>query len=144
MSNWIGPTVKQLWNFAMHVLHNFFGFSINTTTFCLGRSSYSSPSTKELHAWTMASWLGDGHALGCATTGAPYLPIHTVVWFESHKNPSLRSFALFESLFFLEQKKLNLFVGCKPRLAPMKITFEPVPLTAWLISCSMSTLKYIF
>ena len=23
MNNWIGPTVKQLWNFAMHVLHNF-------------------------------------------------------------------------------------------------------------------------
>ena len=23
MSNWIGPTVKQLWNYAMHLLHNF-------------------------------------------------------------------------------------------------------------------------
>ena len=32
MSNWIGPTVKQLWNYAMHVLHN-------TAAFCLGRSS---------------------------------------------------------------------------------------------------------
>ena len=46
--------------------------------------------------------------------------------------------------FSWNRKKLHLFVGCKPRLAPMKITFEPVPLTAWLISCSMSTLKYIF
>ena len=39
MSNWIGPTVKQLWNYAMHLLHNFFGFDTNTTAFCLGRSS---------------------------------------------------------------------------------------------------------
>ena len=39
MSNWIGPTVKQLWNDAMHVFNNFFGFNINTTAFCLGRSS---------------------------------------------------------------------------------------------------------
>ena len=23
MSNWIGPIVKQLWNYAMHVLHKF-------------------------------------------------------------------------------------------------------------------------
>ena len=39
MSNKIGPTVKQLWNYAMHVLHKFFGFNINTTAFCLGQSS---------------------------------------------------------------------------------------------------------
>ena len=39
MNNWIGPTVKQQWNFAMHVLHNIFGFNINTTAFCLGRYS---------------------------------------------------------------------------------------------------------
>ena len=41
MSNWIGPTVKLLRNFAMHVLHNFFfgGVNINTTAFCLGRYS---------------------------------------------------------------------------------------------------------
>ena len=38
MSNWIGPTVKQLWNYAMHLLHNF-GFNTNTTGFCLGLSS---------------------------------------------------------------------------------------------------------
>jgi len=38
MNNWIGPIVKQLGNYAMHVLHNFFGFNI-TTAFCLGRSS---------------------------------------------------------------------------------------------------------
>ena len=38
MSNWIGPRVKQLWNYAMHVLHKFLGFNINTTAFCLGRS----------------------------------------------------------------------------------------------------------
>ena len=39
MSNWIGPTVKQLWNYALHLLHNFFGFNPNTTAFCLGQSS---------------------------------------------------------------------------------------------------------
>ena len=39
MSNWIGPIVKQLWNYAMHVLHSFFEFNINTTAFCWGRSS---------------------------------------------------------------------------------------------------------
>ena len=39
MSNWIGPTVKQVWNYAMNVLNNFFGFNIKTTAFCLGRSS---------------------------------------------------------------------------------------------------------
>ena len=31
MNNWIGPTVKHLWNYAMHELHNFLGFSIHTT-----------------------------------------------------------------------------------------------------------------
>ena len=39
MSNWIGPTGKQLWNYAMQVLHNFWGLNINTTAFCLGQSS---------------------------------------------------------------------------------------------------------
>ena len=33
------PTVKQLWNYPIHVLHNFFGFNINTTAFCLGLNS---------------------------------------------------------------------------------------------------------
>ena len=39
MDNWIGPTVKQLWNYAMKVVHIFFGFNINTTSFCLCESS---------------------------------------------------------------------------------------------------------
>ena len=30
---------KQLWNYAMHVLHKFFGLNINTTAVCLGRSN---------------------------------------------------------------------------------------------------------
>ena len=33
------PTVKQLWNYAMHVLRIFFGFNNNRTAFCLGRDS---------------------------------------------------------------------------------------------------------
>ena len=37
MSNWTVPTVKQLWNVATHVLHNFLGFNTQTTAFCLGR-----------------------------------------------------------------------------------------------------------
>ena len=28
MNNWIGPTVKQLWNYAIHVLHKFGGLNI--------------------------------------------------------------------------------------------------------------------
>ena len=36
MNNWIGQTNKQLWNFAMHKLHNLWEFDINTTAFCLG------------------------------------------------------------------------------------------------------------
>ena len=39
MSNWIGSTVKQLWNYAMHVLHNFLGLDTNTIAFCLGQYS---------------------------------------------------------------------------------------------------------
>ena len=39
MYNWIGPKVKQVWNNAMHVLHNFLGFDMNTTAFYLGRYS---------------------------------------------------------------------------------------------------------
>ena len=39
MNNWIGPTVKQLLNYAMHVLNNFWGANINTTAFCLGQYS---------------------------------------------------------------------------------------------------------
>ena len=44
MSNRIGPTVKQLWNYDMHVLHKFFGFNITH-----GPIQPSSPTTKELH-----------------------------------------------------------------------------------------------
>ena len=35
--HWIGPTVEQLWNYAMHVLHNIFRYNKNTTDFSLGR-----------------------------------------------------------------------------------------------------------
>ena len=50
MSNWIGPTVKQLWNNAMHVLHNFFWGQHKHNSFLLGPIQPSSPTTKELHA----------------------------------------------------------------------------------------------
>ena len=39
MNTWIGPTVKQLWNYVMYVLHKFLGFNLNTTAYCLCRSS---------------------------------------------------------------------------------------------------------
>ena len=29
MNNWIGPIVKQQWNYAVHVMHKFFWFNIN-------------------------------------------------------------------------------------------------------------------
>ena len=45
-NNWIGPTVKHVWNDAMHVLHNFGEFDINTTAFCLGQYSHHLPLLK--------------------------------------------------------------------------------------------------
>ena len=39
MNNQIGPTVKHVWNDAMHVLSNILGFVINTTAYHLGRYS---------------------------------------------------------------------------------------------------------
>ena len=33
------PNSQTILNYAMHVLHKIFGFNINTTAFCLGRSS---------------------------------------------------------------------------------------------------------
>ena len=49
MSNWIGPTVKQLWNYAMRLLHNFLGFNMKHNSFLLGPIQPSSSITKELH-----------------------------------------------------------------------------------------------
>ena len=37
MNNRIGPTVKYVYNDAMHVLHNFFQFVMNTTAYHLSR-----------------------------------------------------------------------------------------------------------
>ena len=48
---WATGSAQQSNNFGMYVLHNFFGFNINTTASCLGRSSCSSPNIKELHDW---------------------------------------------------------------------------------------------
>ena len=42
-------TVKQLWNYAMCVSHNFWGFHHNQNSFLLGPIQPSSPTTKELH-----------------------------------------------------------------------------------------------
>ena len=39
MNNWIGPTVKHVWNDAMLVLHSFLWCDINTTAFRLGLHS---------------------------------------------------------------------------------------------------------
>ena len=56
----IGPTVKQLWNYAMHVLHKFFGFNRKHNSFSLGPIQPSSPTAKELHGysilWQSSSW----------------------------------------------------------------------------------------
>ena len=39
MNERIGPTVKHVWNDAMHVVHTFLGVVINTTAYQLGWSS---------------------------------------------------------------------------------------------------------
>ena len=57
MSNWIGPTVKQLWNYAMHVLYKFFGFNINTTAFCLCWSSLHLLLLKSSAGWILLRFL---------------------------------------------------------------------------------------
>ena len=49
MYNRIGSTiVKHVKRVAMHVLHNCFGFVINTTAYHLDRYKPSNPSTKDL------------------------------------------------------------------------------------------------
>ena len=48
MNNQISPTVKHVWNVAVHVQHNFWGFVFNITAYHLGQCERSSPSTKEL------------------------------------------------------------------------------------------------
>ena len=50
MSKQVGPKVKQLWNVAMHVRHNFLGVVINTTAYHLGRYS--------LHHFLLKSSMG--------------------------------------------------------------------------------------
>ena len=57
MSNWIGPTDKQLWNNAMYVLHKFFGFNITqqlsanpTFIFYYKRAPWLASSSKKLEA----------------------------------------------------------------------------------------------
>ena len=49
MNKWLGPKVKHVWNVAEHVLHNYFGFIINTAAYHLGQYEHSSPYSKELH-----------------------------------------------------------------------------------------------
>ena len=60
MNNWIGPYSKQLWNYAMNVLHNFFGLNINTNSFLLEKRQPSSPTTKEPNwlATNQLTWHG--------------------------------------------------------------------------------------
>ena len=60
MNNWIGPYSKQLWNYALNVLHNFFGLNINTNSFLLEKRQPSSPTTKEPHwlATNQLTWHG--------------------------------------------------------------------------------------
>ena len=48
---WATGSAQQLWNYAMHVLHNFLGFYINTTAFCLGRSNLHLPILKSSMAY---------------------------------------------------------------------------------------------
>ena len=50
MNNWISPTVKHVWNIAMHVLCNFFRLSKKTTAYHFGQFSiHLLLPIKELH-----------------------------------------------------------------------------------------------
>ena len=42
MSNWIGPTVKQLWNYAMDVLHNILGLTQTQQLFAWANPAFIS------------------------------------------------------------------------------------------------------
>ena len=50
MNNWIGPTVKHVWNDTVFAQLILFGFVINTTALPLGAIQPSCTSAKELHA----------------------------------------------------------------------------------------------
>ena len=49
MNNWIGPTVKHVWNIAMHMLE-FFSLCQKHNSLSLGPIQPESASTKELHS----------------------------------------------------------------------------------------------
>ena len=51
MSNWIAPTVKQLWKYTMHCYFFLGGGQLKHNSFLLGPMQPSSPTTKELHAY---------------------------------------------------------------------------------------------
>ena len=55
MNKWIGPKVKQAWNVAMLVLHNFLGLVINTTAYHL--AGYS------LHLLLLKCSMSTSHSL---------------------------------------------------------------------------------
>ena len=42
MSTWIGPTVKQLWSYAMHMLHNFLGLTQTQQLFAWAEPAFIS------------------------------------------------------------------------------------------------------
>ena len=48
MSKWIGPTITQLWNYAILVLHNFVGLTKHNSLL-FGPIHPSPPTSKELH-----------------------------------------------------------------------------------------------
>ena len=55
MNNQIGPTVKHVWNDAMHRLNIFWGFVINTTAYHLDQYNLHLLYTKELHGRAMVN-----------------------------------------------------------------------------------------
>ena len=75
MNNRIGPTVKHVWNAAMHMMHQNSWYVINATAYCS-----SSPNAKELYPVAVVK-LHDGnlHAVGWGEgPGALVTPVKAI------------------------------------------------------------------
>ena len=57
MNNWIDPTVKHVWNDAIHGLQKLLGASLKDNSLTLGLIQPSSPTTKELHGLALGNFL---------------------------------------------------------------------------------------
>ena len=113
----IGPTVKQLWNYVMHVLHNFFGLNVNTTAFCLGRSSLHLLLLKSSMKWANLRrklWRGWRTIFGL------------IFWLESKRRIRMESCRLKIGLLFWWQLRQWIFKNAenRPTWSPKRLKRE--------------------